>query len=550
MSYQPFVTVQDAVFTVSQAGRRSIASKIQGLDVPEAKAKFPAMSVDGKYTTGRNVLEEMDEGVVEIGFNPANTHLFVDMKTGQAVKSADIATVVGDRVFAKGVKYMKKADAPKPMDASDGTKLSSEVRYKFKKGGTMLGQQTQMAFMNEGGMKDDGGETEPTSGNKVPSGSLKEEVKDDIPAMLSEGEFVFPADVVRYIGLETLMKMRQDAKQGLKMMEKMGQLGNPEEAELPDDIPFGMADLIVVSGEMKDKEEKAEGGAVGLANGGGLFDDPRFQTATTGQPDPTVYTPEEEQQIKEGLDATVQPTDIQIKKIINPSNPDDFMMWSFDRDGNPLYPLPEGYVVDDTPVEESYYNAVAGDYGQRQEESSGDSLPDPRDSAGMTLPKERDFIDSDLYGEGNRKGKYALFSDGKPIRLQKTTLDNLSMEYDKIKNLEGMDKLTFQDYYNLPTYDKVRFSLRMSMGRDPSATEINSAINQAKKSPVGLLSFLSPLVSTIKTLLSPDASGEQRLTDKEFERSRQARMTATQNLQNLISDPSKSVYGKGVPALS
>ena len=76
-------------------------------------------------------------------------------------------------------------------------------------------------LFNEGGLRDDGGETEPTSGNKVPSGSLKEEVADDIPVMMSEGEFVFPADVVRYIGLETLMKMRQDAKQGLKMMEEM-----------------------------------------------------------------------------------------------------------------------------------------------------------------------------------------------------------------------------------------------------------------------------------------------------------------------------------------
>ena len=108
----------------------------------------------------------------------------------------------------------------------------------------------QMELFREGGLRDEGGEVEPKSGNKVPSGSLKKEVADDIPVMISEGEFVFPADVVRYIGLETLIKMRQDAKQGLKMMEKMGQMGNPEEAELPDDIPFGMADLIVVSGEM------------------------------------------------------------------------------------------------------------------------------------------------------------------------------------------------------------------------------------------------------------------------------------------------------------
>ena len=57
----------------------------------------------------------------------------------------------------------------------------------------------KISLFNEGGLRDDGGETEPTSGNKVPSGSLKEEVADDIPVMMSEGEFVFPADVVRYI---------------------------------------------------------------------------------------------------------------------------------------------------------------------------------------------------------------------------------------------------------------------------------------------------------------------------------------------------------------
>ena len=51
--------------------------------------------------------------------------------------------------------------------------------------------------------------------------------------MLSEGEFVFPADVTRYIGLENLMKLRQDAKMGLKQMEAMGQMGNSDEATLP-----------------------------------------------------------------------------------------------------------------------------------------------------------------------------------------------------------------------------------------------------------------------------------------------------------------------------
>ena len=58
--------------------------------------------------------------------------------------------------------------------------------------------------MNEGGLEE-GGSVDPVSGNSIATGSTKEEVRDDIPAQLSEGEFVFPADVVRYIGLEKLV---------------------------------------------------------------------------------------------------------------------------------------------------------------------------------------------------------------------------------------------------------------------------------------------------------------------------------------------------------
>tara|TARA_R100000234_G_scaffold42397_1_gene25194 strand:+ start:2248 stop:4644 length:2397 start_codon:yes stop_codon:yes gene_type:complete len=96
---------------------------------------------------------------------------------------------------------------------------------------------------SEGGLKDEGGEVDEESGNEVPPGSTKEEVRDDIPARLSEGEFVFPADVVRYLGLDFLMKLRQRAKAGLQKMEEMGQMGNSDEATLPDDIPFTIDDL-------------------------------------------------------------------------------------------------------------------------------------------------------------------------------------------------------------------------------------------------------------------------------------------------------------------
>ena len=44
-----------------------------------------------------------------------------------------------------------------------------------------VNEQMKMAFM------DDGMERDPVSGNDIPTGSLAEEVRDDVPAMLSEG---------------------------------------------------------------------------------------------------------------------------------------------------------------------------------------------------------------------------------------------------------------------------------------------------------------------------------------------------------------------------
>ena len=135
LSYQPYATVENVTFNVNQKHRQRIASKAKGLAVPEASGKFNMASVDGNYVSNRNLLKEGYE--TEISFNPASGHLYTDVATGQAVKSADTATVIGNRVFANGVNYWKKIDAPKPLDASDGTKLTGEVRYKFKRGGLM-----------------------------------------------------------------------------------------------------------------------------------------------------------------------------------------------------------------------------------------------------------------------------------------------------------------------------------------------------------------------------------------------------------------------------
>ena len=76
----------------------------------------------------------------------------------------------------------------------------------------------QMELFDEGGLLQEGGSVDEESGNDVPVGSLKEEVRDDIPAQLSEGEFVMPADVVRFHGLDKMMALRDEAKTGLQRL--------------------------------------------------------------------------------------------------------------------------------------------------------------------------------------------------------------------------------------------------------------------------------------------------------------------------------------------
>ena len=61
-----------------------------------------------------------------------------------------------------------------------------------------------------------------------------EEVADDIPAMLSEGEYVLPANVVRYLGLERIMDMHQKVLHEIQQMEDLGMIQNVDENGKPE----------------------------------------------------------------------------------------------------------------------------------------------------------------------------------------------------------------------------------------------------------------------------------------------------------------------------
>ena len=250
-----------------------------------------------------------------------------------------------------------------------------------------LFERVEGAF-DEGGLMDEGGTVDPVSGNDVPIGSTQEEVRDDIPAQLSEGEFVFPADVVRYYGLETLMKMRQEAKQGLKLMEAMGQMGNSEEATIPDDIPFDINDL-----DMEDDGvlQYAQGGVVQAQQGtyvppfiptpDNQYGIAGYQTSqfaprlidqpVYGGPVPPIDAPYPPIKIPEipGTPPTTTPTPVyQVPTFTQftglaqpePGGYDEMRTYVNDagmemqipfKNGSPIYPIPEGYKLKGEAVE-------------------------------------------------------------------------------------------------------------------------------------------------------------------------------------------------------
>lgn len=111
------------------------------------------------------------------------------------------------------------------IDIEDASKTYDFEKPAYAKGGTVMNEQMEMAFMKQGGIKDDGMTKDPVSGNDIPPGSMANEVRDDIPAMLSDGEYVVPADVLRYYGVNFFENLRGQAKQGLQKMEQNGRIG-------------------------------------------------------------------------------------------------------------------------------------------------------------------------------------------------------------------------------------------------------------------------------------------------------------------------------------
>jgi hypothetical protein len=322
---------------------------------------------------------------VERGFNEGG-----DTSSAKDVAMQDLQSSAADKKAARQDQFDKLTDMLMSGEIKD---MPEEQQQKFIKLYKMMKSQG----FNEGGLMEEGGMVDEESGNEVPPGSLREEVRDDIPAQLSEGEFVFPADVVRYIGLENLMRMRQEAKQGLAQMEAMGQMGNSEEATVQDDLPFNMYDLDV---EDDDERNYQVGGYVPPSVPQQPYNQPTQvnpQTGTYTLPGtgiagyqvpsgtPTGYVPYggatpyfqpvqfTGAQYQTALQTTNLPTFAETVGS-KPGQYDELRTYQNDagqtlqipfKDGRPIYPIPEGYrPIGDQPAPEEEQTTVTPTLGQ------------------------------------------------------------------------------------------------------------------------------------------------------------------------------------------
>jgi hypothetical protein len=114
----------------------------------------------------------------------------------------------------------------------------------------------------------------------LPIGSSPENVADDISAMISQGEYVLPANVVKWHGLKHIMSLQDEAEMGLMMMHDVGlmvEVGD-ETQEEPDSEGVDDAQVSAASGPEQEEAqttiETPEGNEIELAAVETIYEQP------------------------------------------------------------------------------------------------------------------------------------------------------------------------------------------------------------------------------------------------------------------------------------
>ncbi len=219
---------------------------------------------------GRALLQKKDD-IYHMNFDPSTTpeeaRAELANKTNQGFALGGLATA------NKGITTKEGEEMAKEKTQLDRKKADKNGDGKLSKYEEVTGEAIQKAIkddelieMSHGGMACDGMMSDPYSGNDIPMGSSAENVRDDIEVMISEGEYVLPANVVKWHGLKYIMGMQSEAEMGLMSMYDTGLIqytdeedaSEPEEVEAQDDTPEEEIEVEVAAVKVDDKLDDDE----------------------------------------------------------------------------------------------------------------------------------------------------------------------------------------------------------------------------------------------------------------------------------------------------
>ena len=98
-----------------------------------------------------------------------------------------------------------------------------------------------------------------------PPGATPEQVADDIPAMLSEGEYVLPANVVNFLGLKNITEMHQSVLDEIQQMADLGFVENVDENGKPEDDDDEMP-KVKKNGDVESPDDMEESATLIIAS--------------------------------------------------------------------------------------------------------------------------------------------------------------------------------------------------------------------------------------------------------------------------------------------
>jgi len=233
----------DAVSTVTDKGFHEavIFQGHGGLEYPNQNIKSTLQGPDGAYSRETNDMRFAEGGLVAEVSNNAMADYF---KAASGMMSEEEFTgkhKMSTRAFENKFEEQNNVDI-------SGAESFTEITG-TSKGDNM---RKQMSFFNEGGIA--APRRDPVSGNEIPLGSSAENVRDDVPAMLSEGEYIVPADVVRFFGVNFFEQLRDKAKGGMQEMVADDRVGgnNPQQENMQVDPEMVQAVTQMAEGGLID----------------------------------------------------------------------------------------------------------------------------------------------------------------------------------------------------------------------------------------------------------------------------------------------------------